>query len=85
MRSNEEPSAEKYVSAAELRQSCRRTFTLVCDLVDHVKGAHNAETTAKLGLIKSVLSSNESLSDAALPIICAWAEYIDAQQKTERI
>ena len=33
----------------------------MCDLVDHVKGAHDAETAANLGLLKSVLSSNESL------------------------
>ena len=72
---NEELSTEKYVCAAELRQSCRRTFmTRVCDLVDHVKGAHDAETTAKLSLLKSVLSSNESLMRLfrVIVITCAW-------------
>ena len=59
----------------------------MCDLVDHVKGAHDAETTAKLSLLKSVLSSNESLMRLfrVIVITCAWAEYIDVQQKTESI
>ena len=86
---NEELSTEKYVCAAELRQSCRRTFTRVCDLVDHVKDAHDAETTAILSLLKSVLSSNESLMRLfrVIVITCAWTvtEYIDAHQKTESI
>ena len=87
MRSNEELSTGEYVCAAELCQTCRRTFTRACYLVDHMKGAHDAETTAKLGLLKSVLSSNESLMRLfrVIVITCAWTvtEYIDAQQKRE--